>query len=147
MPCIPIVADSASIGVLAMTPPYGPREYFAEDLQFLSMLTVILAPVIKNFVAKKSVPLAKTDNPKLKFLVLEESLEASLTRFLDKLAPYAESKARTGIMDDVVSVVEKTLIKSAMEKMGHVQVAAAHLLGINRNTLRKKMKNLKIKPR
>ena len=147
MPCIPIVADSASIGVLAMTPLYGPREDFAEDLQFLSMLSVILAPAVKSCLALKSVPLAKTDNPKLKFSMLEESLEASLTRFLDKLAPYAESKAQTGIMGDIISVVEKMLIKSALEKVGHVQVAAAHLLGINRNTLHKKMKNLKIKPR
>ncbi len=147
MPCIPIIVDSASIGVLAMTPLYGPREDFAEDLQFFSMLTVILAPVVKNFLPPKSVSLAKTANPKLKFSVLEESLEASLTRVLDKLAPYAESKAQTGIMDDIISVVEKMLIKSALERMEYVQVAAAHLLGINRNTLRKKMKNLKIKPR
>jgi DNA-binding protein Fis len=41
--------------------------------------------------------------------------------------------------------VEKILITSALEKVGHVQVTAAQLLGINRNTLRKKIKDLRIK--
>jgi DNA-binding NtrC family response regulator len=39
------------------------------------------------------------------------------------------------------------LIRSALEKEDYVQVAAAQILGINRNTLTKKMKELKIKPR
>jgi DNA-binding protein Fis len=50
-----------------------------------------------------------------------------------------------GVYDDIISVVEKILIKSALRRVGHVQIAAAQFLGINRNTLRKKMKELKIK--
>ncbi len=147
MPCVPIIADRIPIGVLTTNSLYGPREDLAEDLQFLSMLAIILSPAIKDFQVRRNGPLAKSDNPKLKFLVLEESLEAKLTEVLDKLAPYAESKAQTGILDDIISVVEKILIRSALEKVEYVQVAAAQLLGINRNTLHKKMKDLKIKPR
>ena len=147
MPCVPIIADRVPIGVLTTNSLYGPREDLAEDLQFLSMLTIILSPVIKDFQVRKNEPLAKSHNPKLKFLALEESLEAKLTEVLDKLAPYAESKAQTGILDDIISVVERILIRSALEKVEYVQVTAAQLLGINRNTLRKKMKDLKIKSR
>ena len=64
-----------------------------------------------------------------------------------KIDPYVESKARMRLLDDIIAVVEKILIKSALERVDHVQVAAAQLLGINRNTLRKKMKDLKIKSR
>ena len=52
-----------------------------------------------------------------------------------------------GIFDDIIRVVEKILIKSALERVDYVQIAAAQLLGINRNTLRKKMRDLKIKTR
>lgn len=147
MPCVPIIADRVPIGVLTTNSLYGPREDLAEDLQFLSMLTIILSPVIKDFQVRKNEPLAKSPNPKLKFSALEESLEAKLTEVLDKLAPYAESKAQTGILDDVISVVERILIRSALEKVEYVQITAAQLLGINRNTLRKKMKDLKIRSR
>jgi two-component system nitrogen regulation response regulator GlnG len=44
------------------------------------------------------------------------------------------------LYDDVLVVVEKTLLKSALEKTRHVQLKTARFLGINRNTLRRKMK-------
>jgi Fis family transcriptional regulator len=52
-----------------------------------------------------------------------------------------------GIFHDIIALVEKILIKSALRRVDHVQVAASEFLGINRNTLRKKMKELKIKNR
>ena len=147
MPCAPIIADKAPVGVLAINSLYGPREELIEDLQFLSMLCMILAPAIRDFQTRKLEPLAKPEHPKLQFSLLEESLEAQINGVLDKVAPYVETKTPTGIFDDIIAVVEKMLIKSALSKVGHVQVAAAQFLGINRNTLRKKMKDLKIKPR
>jgi DNA-binding protein Fis len=63
------------------------------------------------------------------------------------MAPYAESKAHAGMYGDIIGVVERILIKAALEKTEYTQVAAAQFLGINRNTLRKKMKDLKIKGR
>ena len=78
---------------------------------------------------------------------MDEILEEKLTEVLNKIDPYVESKTKMGIFDDIIGVVEKILIKSALERVGHVQIAAAQLLGINRNTLRKKIRELKIKPR
>lgn len=147
MPCAPIPSDKAPLGVLAINSLYGPREELIEDLQFLSMLCMILSPAIKRFQASKPEPLAKPEPPKLKFSVLEESLETQIKGVLDKVAPYVETRTPSGIFDDIIGVVEKMLIKSALTKVDHVQVAAAQLLGINRNTLRKKMKDLKIKSR
>ncbi|HSF47521.1 MAG TPA: helix-turn-helix domain-containing protein [Burkholderiales bacterium] len=50
-----------------------------------------------------------------------------------------------GIYDMVICCVEKPMIERVLEHAGGNQTEAAGLLGINRNTLRKKMKVLGIK--
>jgi Fis family transcriptional regulator len=49
------------------------------------------------------------------------------------------------IYDLVISSVEKPLIAMVIEQAGGNQTRAAEVLGINRNTLRKKMKQYQIK--
>lgn len=143
--CIPLIADSEAIGVMNITPLYGSRNEFDEDFHFLSILSAVLAPTIKNYHLKNEEHHAVMRKSKMKTSLLEEVLEERLTEVLNKIDPYVESKSRAGLLDDIIALVEKILIKSAMEKVGHVQTSAAQLLGINRNTLRKKLKELKIK--
>jgi DNA-binding protein Fis len=52
-----------------------------------------------------------------------------------------------GVHDMIIGRVEKALIGTVLEEEKGNQVRAAKRLGINRNTLRKKMKELKITPR
>jgi len=145
--CIPLITDDESMGVINVNSLYGPRHEFVEDFQFLSILSAILSPVIKNYQLKKGELLSKDSKPKTKSHLLDEILEQKLAEVLNKIDPYVEIKTKMGIFDDIIRVVEKILIKSALERVDHVQIAAAQLLGINRNTLRKKMKELKIKAR
>ncbi len=145
--CIPLIAESEAIGVMNINPLYGFRSEFDEDFRFLSILSAILSPAIKHHHQKKEEHHAIVKKSKMKTSLLEEILEERLTQVLNKIDPYVESKSKTGLLDDIISLVEKILIKSAMEKVGHVQTSAAQLLGINRNTLRTKMKELKIKNR
>jgi len=145
--CIPLLTDGDPIGVMNINPLYGSRSDFAEDFHFLSLLSAILAPTVRKYYLKKEESLARTSRAKLKTSLLEEVLEERLTEVLNKIDPYVELKSRTGLLDDIVSLVEKILIKLALEKMNHVQTSAAQLLGINRNTLRTKMKGMKIKSR
>jgi len=135
------------MGVINMNSLYGPRNEFVEDFQFLSVLSAILSPVIKNYQRIKGGPLSKDSKLKARSHLLDEILEQKLVEVLNKIDPYVETKAKMGIFDDIINVVEKILIKSALERVDHVQIAAAQLLGINRNTLRKKIKELKIKLR
>jgi transcriptional regulator with GAF, ATPase, and Fis domain len=145
--CIPLITDDEPMGVINVNSLYGPRHEFVEDFQFLSILSAILSPVIKNYQLKKGELLSKDSKPKTKSHLLDEILEQKLAEVLNKIDPYVEIKTKMGIFDDIIRVVEKILIKSALERVDHVQIAAAQLLGINRNTLRKKMKELKIKAR
>jgi Fis family transcriptional regulator len=143
--CIPLIAEGDPLGVININSLYGPGEEFIKDFQFLSILSAILSPAIKNY--EKNEPPQKLVKLKTKSHSLDEILEEKLTEVLNKIDPYVESKSKGGIFDDIITVVEKILIKSALGRVGYVQTSAAQLLGINRNTLRKKMKELKIKAR
>jgi transcriptional regulator with GAF, ATPase, and Fis domain len=143
--CVPLVYGEETIGVVNINSIYGPRHEFTEDIQYLSTLSAVLAPVIKHYQVKKNEALQKAGKIKSKTPLLDELLEEKLAEVLNKIDPYVESNAKMGVYDDIISVVEKILIKSALRRVGHVQIAAAQFLGINRNTLRKKMKELKIK--
>ncbi len=76
-------------------------------------------------------------------LSLEDLLEKKLIGTLNGID--AGFEFNCGLFHDVISIVERILIKMALKKTKNVQVAAAQFLGINRNTLRKKIKDLKIK--
>ncbi len=73
---------------------------------------------------------------------LGEILKKKLERAIERMDRHTESHGR--LMSDVVSLVERTLILSALKKSNNVQLTAARFLGINRNTLHKKIKELKI---
>jgi transcriptional regulator with GAF, ATPase, and Fis domain len=145
--CIPLMMGDEAKGVINMNSLYGARDELMEDFQFLSVLSAILSPVIKNYHFKTSESLAKESKLKAKTHLLDEILEQKLVEVLNRIDPYVETKTQMGIFDDIIKLVEKILIRSALKRVGHVQIAAAQFLGINRNTLRKKMKELKIKVR
>jgi len=145
--CIPLINDGESMGVINMNSIYGPRNEFVEDFQFLSLLSAILSPAIKNYQLREGRALTIESKPKKMPHLLDDILEQKLVELLNKIDPYVETKAKMGVLDDIIRLVERILIKSALEKVDHVQLAAAQLLGINRNTLRKKIKELKIKLR
>jgi transcriptional regulator with GAF, ATPase, and Fis domain len=143
--CIPLVVDNEPFGVINTNSLYGPRDEFTEDFQFFSILSAILSPVIKNYIVKREEPPPLLSKSKAKSFHLEEILGEKLTEVINKVDPYVESKNKMSLFDDIIAIVEKILIKAALIRVGHVQVAAAQLLGINRNTLRKKMQDLNIK--
>jgi len=145
--CVPLVTDDESMGVINVNSLYGPGNEFVEDFQFLSILSVILSPAIKNYHQKMAGSHPKDGKPKARSHLLDELLEQKLVEVLNKIDPYVETKTKMKIYNDIIRLVEKILIKSALNRVDHVQIAAAQFLGINRNTLRKKMKELKIKAR
>jgi DNA-binding protein Fis len=68
-------------------------------------------------------------------------LEEKLKRYLKRLAKLE----RSNLYDAVISEVEKALISIILKETEGNQLRAAKALGINRNTLRSKIKEYKIK--
>jgi len=63
---------------------------------------------------------------------------------LIRLALQSTSPEETNLYDKVVGAVERELIDQVLAASDHVQIKAAARLGINRNTLHKKIKEFSI---
>ena len=70
-----------------------------------------------------------------KITPLDESVRLNLEVYLNDLGDIEP----TGMWDMVMSCVEKPLLQTAMRRAQGNQSKAAQLLGITRNTLRKKL--------
>lgn len=71
----------------------------------------------------------------LEDLSLEELVKSKLLAFLRSMDGYPVSR----LYDEVIARVERPLLALIMERTGGNQVRAAEILGLNRNTLRRKL--------
>ncbi len=71
---------------------------------------------------------------------LEDFLKANLKKHLGRIKKMENGGGLHGL---VVSMVERQLIKLVMEETKDNQSQAAHILGLNRNTLRRKLEHIR----
>jgi len=71
---------------------------------------------------------------------LSSSVKSALERYFSDL----NGERTTGVYEMVISEVERPLLEIVMRHVKSNQCRAAELLGINRNTLRKKLKYYKL---
>lgn len=71
---------------------------------------------------------------------LEELIASRLQSFLAKLGDVET----TNLYETIMEMAERPLIRLILKQTGQNQIRAAKILGINRNTLRKKIRTLKI---
>jgi len=81
-----------------------------------------------------------------KELSLKEILDTKLDYIVGQIAQSGscDKGGKEDLYHQIISTVEKSLIRAALKHADSTQVKAAQLLGINRNTLRKKIKELGI---
>lgn len=70
--------------------------------------------------------------------ILEKNLE-DLTLFLG-----SNEMAKSTLYNEIIEMVERSLINIALRRSNYVKTSAAAFLGINRNTLHKKIEQLNI---
>ena len=73
---------------------------------------------------------------KLENYSLESIIELKLSQFLDQIGAFYPEQLYSMILKET----EKPLLNQILRRTGGNQVHAARILGINRNTLRKKMR-------
>ncbi|MBP6218031.1 MAG: hypothetical protein KA436_05550 [Oligoflexales bacterium] len=73
---------------------------------------------------------------KLDSYSLESIVELKIARFLDQVGSYHPED----LYDMIIKKAEKPLLNQILKRTAGNQVQASKILGINRNTLRKKMK-------
>ena len=73
-----------------------------------------------------------------------ETLEQCVLRSLDQYFTDLDGSRPHALLDMVTTAVERPLLQFAMTRCDGNQCAAAELLGINRNTLRKKLQQYRL---
>ena len=79
-------------------------------------------------------------------VAVDATLEDVIERRLLDCVRGLRARASANLYDLMTSLVEKPLFRAVLRETGGNQVRAAQLLGINRNTLRKKLKEHGIDP-
>jgi Fis family transcriptional regulator len=72
---------------------------------------------------------------------LGNAVRRSLERYFKDL----DGETPSAVYDMVLRIIEKPMIETVLRQAEGNQTSAAEMLGINRNTLRKKMQQLRIK--
>ncbi len=73
---------------------------------------------------------------------LEECVHAQLDRYFEDL----DGEPAAGIWHMVIAAVERPMLEAILQRTGGNQSRAADMLGINRNTLRKKLEQHGVDP-
>jgi Fis family transcriptional regulator len=69
------------------------------------------------------------------------TIDEAIVRSLEKYFRDLDGQMPSGIYDMVIQAVERPLLEVVMRQADGNQVRASEMLGINRNTLRKKLVN------
>jgi two-component system nitrogen regulation response regulator GlnG len=114
-------------------------ENLARRLAALYPQETITAAVIEAELAQPALP-ASSEEPRA-----EESLSAAVERHLTAyFSGFADGLPPAGLYHRVLREIEYPLLTAALAATRGNQIRAADLLGVNRNTLRKKIRDLDI---
>ena len=114
----------------------------------LSIEKIVTNDILSEYLDKKEITISENNN-KLEDNNVKSylSLNVFLQEFLDKLFDTLENETDIQLFEKFISEVEKQLISKTLKYYSGNQIKSSKLLGINRNTLRSKIKKYKISTR
>jgi len=156
--CAPVKMQGTIIGIFGVDHFYEEPVAVTEDFNLLGEICSLISGAMlmrkdvasdnralleENWSFRKELENLGRSLPKARRKIsLTEILEERLARMIAEMK--VDPRSHSQLYDEVLNVVERTLLKSALEKTKHVQLKTARFLGINRNTLRRKMKEFGI---
>jgi transcriptional regulator with GAF, ATPase, and Fis domain len=156
--CAPLKDQGSIVAILGVDHFFEEPVSVAEDFNLLGEVCSLISESMQmrramaaenrglleeNWSLRKELETLGQSVPKVRRRIsLTEILEDRLSRMIAEMKVDPRTNGR--LYDEVLTVVERTLLKSALEKTKHIQLKTARFLGINRNTLRRKIKELGI---
>jgi transcriptional regulator with GAF, ATPase, and Fis domain len=156
--CAPVKVQGTIAGILGADHFFEDPVPVTEDLNLLGEICSLIGDAItmrrviaaenralleENWSFRKELETLGRTLPKVrKRISLTEILEERITRMIAEMK--VDPRSNGCFYNEVLHVVERALLKSSLEKTKHVQLKTARFLGINRNTLRRKIKELGI---
>jgi len=156
--CAPVKVQGTIAGILGADHFYEDPAPITEDLNLLEQICSLIGDAItmrraiasenralleENWSYRKELEnLGKTPPKARRRISLTEILEERISRMIAEMK--VDPRSNGCLYNEVLYVVERTLLKSSLDKTKHVQLKTARFLGINRNTLRRKVKELGI---
>ncbi len=156
--CVPIKVQGTIAGILGGNPFLEDPAPVTEDLNLLGEICTLIGDAIamrraiaaenralleENWSFRKELETLGRTLPKVrKRISLTEILEERITRMIAEMK--VDPRSNGCLYTEVLNVVERALLKSSLEKTKQVQLKTARFLGISRNTLRRKVKELGI---
>ncbi len=139
---IPIGCEFNHLGLIIF---FGEKDIFSRFDKIIDTIGIfVTAACVGNyFIAKQSsVQNNCIEIKKQQEISVKKLIQWRIQEIINNL--FNHSFPEQGLYKEISQETEKTLIKSALDKTGNNQSKAAIFLGINRNTLRKKMKEFNI---
>jgi transcriptional regulator with GAF, ATPase, and Fis domain len=156
--CAPVKVQGTIAGILGVDHFYEEPVPVTEDFSLLGEICNLIGEAIamrkaiaaenralleENWSFRKELETLGRNVPKTRRRIpLTEILEERITRMIAEMK--VDPRSNGCLYEEVLHVVERTLLKSSLDKTRHVQLKTARFLGINRNTLRRKIKELGI---
>jgi len=156
--CSPVKIQGAIASILGVDHFFEDPVEVSEDLSLLEEVCNLIAEATsmhkaiaaenrslleENWSFRKELETLGRTVPKARRRIsLTEILEERIARTVGEMK--VDPRSNGHLYEDVLNAVERTLLISALEKTKHVQLKTARFLGINRNTLRRKIKELGI---